>query len=236
MTDKASQIIVALDFPTAREALALTDALAGTGVKFKVGMELFYASGPGIVADVKMRGEVFLDLKLYDIPETMAKTAAVLTGLGAWMFNVHASAGIEALRRVRERVDEAALKSGTAKPLLVGVTVLTSLPDLKHLGATADAAGSALGLAKLTATAGLDGVVCSALEAARIKKDYPNLKCVTPGIRRAEDPADDQARTMTPKEALSSGSDWLVIGRPIAKAKDPRRALQEILNSLSQDG
>lgn len=227
----ASRIIVALDVPTAHEALSLADKLAGTGVKFKVGMELFYAAGPGIVGEVAKRGDVFLDLKLHDIPETMAKAAAVLTDLGAWMFNVHAAAGPEALRRVRERVH--AVAGGGTRPLVIGVTVLTSLFDLKHMGTTASAADVAAGLAKLCADAGLDGVVCSAREASRIKGECPGLSCVTPGIRRAEDPADDQTRTMTPKEALAAGSNWVVIGRPITKTKDPRRALEEIIGSIS---
>lgn len=206
--------------------------LSGTGVKFKVGMELFYAEGPAVLDKIREHGEIFLDLKLHDIPETMAKAALVLAGTGVWMMNVHASAGPAALKRVAETVASQAAKSGVPKPLLIAVTVLTSLADLSHLGVTSDAAATALKLAKLSRDAGLDGVVCSPKEVSAIKTLGKNFLCVTPGIRSPQDAAGDQVRTATPKEALTSGSDYLVIGRPITKAADPKAALNEIVRTL----
>lgn len=241
------KIIIALDMPTAAEALAMAKILSGTGVKFKIGMELFYAEGRSIIEKIQKHGDVFLDLKLHDIPETMARTAAVLTQMGVWMFNVHASAGVEALQRVRDAVDETirsplppllrgAPKAGgsgaRSAPLLIAVTVLTSFKDLQHLSTTKTIPDLAFDLAKITHAAKFDGVVCSPHEVALIKKLDKKFLCVTPGIRRPEDAADDQNRTATPTEALAAGSDYLVIGRPITKAKDPRQALGEMLSQI----
>lgn len=229
----AQKIIVALDFDNAAIATAMAKNLSGTGVKFKVGMELFYVAGPSILDKIRQHGEIFLDLKLHDIPETMAKAAMVLANTGVWMMNVHASAGRAALARVAETVASQAAKSGNPKPLLIAVTVLTSLADLSHMGVTSDAMTTALKLAKLTRDAGLDGVVCSPKEVSAIKTLGPNFLCVTPGIRSPGDNAGDQIRTATPKEALQNGSDYLVIGRPITKAADPKMALDGIVRSLA---
>lgn len=232
MKSNAQKIIIALDFDNAAAATTMAQTLSGTGVKFKVGMELFYAEGASILDKIRKHGEIFLDLKLHDIPETMAKAAGVLCDMGVWMFNVHASAGPIALKRVAETVTAHSVKNGGQKPLLIAVTVLTSLSDLSHLGASADVNSTALSLAKLAHNAGLDGVVCSPREVAAIKTLGSDFLCVTPGIRSPQDTATDQVRTATPKEALANGSDYIVIGRPITKAKDPKEALAILLQNL----
>jgi orotidine-5'-phosphate decarboxylase len=229
MIQNADKIIVALDTPTAAQAVALAQVLQGTGARFKVGMELFYAAGPAIVTDIKKFGAVFLDLKLHDIPQTMANTMAVIAQLGVWMTTVHAAAGAEALKAVIA----AAAQAGAPEPLIVAVTVLTSLADLSHVGSSLSAQDNALALMKLARRQGLAGVVCSPREAAAIKAADANCLCVTPGIRRAEDPVGDQARSATPMQAIAGGSDYLVIGRPITQAPNPLSALQAIAASLS---
>lgn len=232
MNPNAKKIIIALDFDNATTATAMAQTLSGTGVKFKVGMELFYAEGASVLNKIRKHGDIFLDLKLHDIPETMAKAASVLCGMGVWMFNVHASAGPVALKRVAETVASHSLKNNGQKPLLIAVTVLTSLSDLSHLGTMSDVQTTALTLAKLSHNAGLSGVVCSPREVSAIKMLGQNFLCITPGIRSPQDIAADQVRTATPKEAFINGSDYLVIGRPITKAKDPQEALVKILETL----
>jgi orotidine-5'-phosphate decarboxylase len=231
-----NQIVLALDCETGREATTAAKSFAGSGVRFKVGMELFNAEGPAVVGKIAAYGPVFLDLKLHDIPITMARTATVLTKLGVWMFNVHASAGPEALRRVREATDQAAAKAGIEAPLVVGVTLLTSLTDLTHLGSTRLAQEIVLELARLTHAAGLDGVVCAAPDVRCVKTIEPGFLCVTPGIRGPQDPPDDQRRTLSAPEAVAQGSDYLVIGRPILRAPDPLKALEHICASSDRPG
>lgn len=232
MKPNAEKIIVALDFDNAATATTMAQMLSGSGIKFKVGMELFYAEGPSILDKIQKYGDVFLDLKLHDIPETMAKAAKVLCDMGVWMFNVHASAGPVALNRVAETVISHSEKKNGPKPLLIAVTVLTSLSDLSCLGASSDVNATALALAKLSRDAGLDGVVCSPREVPTIKTLGQNFLCVTPGIRGPQDVTTDQIRTATPKEAIANGADYLVIGRPITKAKDPKEALAILLQNL----
>lgn len=229
MIDK-NQIILALDYDSTAEAVAAARPFGASGVRFKVGMELFNVTGPTVIEKIVKFGPVFLDLKLHDIPITMARTAAVLAKLGVWMFNVHASSGSEAMQRVREAVDEAQDKSGGEPPLVVAVTLLTSLTDLKHLGSLLPAGDIVAGLARLAHTAGLDGVVCAPADVGRVKAYVPGFLCVTPGIRGPHDPPDDQKRTMTTAEAVSNGADYLVIGRPVMRAKDPIKALDILLN------
>lgn len=227
------KIIVALDYADKESAVSMADKLRDTGVAFKIGMELYYACGPEIIADLSAFGRIFLDLKLHDISETMAKTARVLCQKGVWMFNVHAAAGSEALKKVVAAVADETRRLDCVRPLVIAVTVLTSLNDLAHIGVTETVGKSVERLAMLACASGIDGVVCSAREAAHIKKmNGDSFLCVTPGIRLPEDDAGDQKRTCTPKEAIYAGSDYLVIGRPITRAKDPVKALEAIASSF----
>ncbi len=221
------RVIVALDVPTADAALALAAALPPTDCGLKVGKELFTAAGPTLVeALVRSGHRVFLDLKFHDIPNTVAKACAAAAGLGVWMVNVHASGGTRMMSAARE-----ALEPLASRPLLIAVTVLTSLDrsDLRELGLDEDPERLALHLAGLTQRAGLDGVVCSAREAAAMRARFgADFKLVTPGIRPADAAADDQSRVATPAAAVRAGASWLVIGRPITAAPDPALALARI--------
>ena len=227
-----SPIIVALDFPSSAAALALAERLNPAECRVKVGKELFTRSGPAIVEALQARGfEVFLDLKFHDIPNTTAMAVQAAAVLGVWMVNVHCSGGLRMLAACREILDK-----GTGRqPLLIGVTVLTSMEqgDLAGIGLDVAPAGQVLRLAALAQQAGLDGLVCSAQEASALKAAYPGLQLVTPGIRPAGSAEDDQRRILTPAQALQAGSDYLVIGRPISQAADPEQALQSILTQLA---
>jgi orotidine-5'-phosphate decarboxylase len=230
------RIIVALDFANPMRALALADRLDPTACALKVGKALFVIAGPEPVRWMVGRGfRVFLDLKFHDIPNTVAQACAAATRLGVWMLNVHAAGGRAMLDAAREAVASAAAEEGRARPLLIAVTVLTSLADgdLNALGIADTAAQHALKLARLTAERGLDGVVCSAAEAPALRAALPSaFKLVTPGIRPAGSAANDQARIITPEAAIANGADYLVIGRPITQAADPVAALAAINASL----
>ncbi len=227
----SSPVIVALDFDSAGRALALARELAPARCRLKVGKALFTRAGPPLLEKLRALGfEVFLDLKFHDIPSTVAGAVRAAAELGVWMVNVHASGG----RRMLESAREAAGKGGR-RPLLVGVTVLTSLadPELRALGSRRDVAGQVAALAGLARDSGLDGVVCSALEAPELRRRCgPEFKLVTPGIRPAGEAGDDQRRVATPAAALRMGSDYLVIGRPITGAADPGARLAAILGGL----
>jgi orotidine-5'-phosphate decarboxylase len=227
------KIIVALDFPDAISALALVTRLDPALCRLKVGKELFTVAGPQLVEQLQRCGfEVFLDLKFHDIPNTTAQACKAAAALGVWMVNVHASGG----RRMMEAAREG-LANFAKPPKLIAVTVLTSMTqaDLLELGVTVTPAEQVLRLASLAQASGLDGVVCSAQEAALLRKQLGTGFClVTPGIRPAEASADDQSRIMTPRAALESGSSYLVIGRPITKAVDPLQALQQIANEIGE--
>jgi orotidine-5'-phosphate decarboxylase len=231
-----SPIIVALDFPDAAGALAVARRLAPADCALKVGKELFTAEGPALVRELVAKGfRVFLDLKFHDIPNTVAQACAAATRLGVWMLNVHASGGAAMLAAARDAVDRAAAGSGRPKPLLIAVTVLTSLAadDLPAIGVAGTPREQVLRLARLAQSSGLDGVVCSSLEAAALRAACgPGFLLVTPGIRPAGADPNDQARIATPAEAIAAGADCLVIGRPIARAPDPQAALEAILNPL----
>jgi orotidine-5'-phosphate decarboxylase len=220
-------VVVALDYPSAELALALVDRLSPRLCRLKVGKELFTRSGPALVEELQRRGfEVFLDLKFHDIPNTTAAAVRAAAELGVWMVNVHASGG----RRMMEAAAEA-LQSSAKAPLLIGVTVLTSMSDqdLAEMGYTESAPERVLRLAALAADSGLDGVVCSALEATALRAARGDNFClVTPGIRLAGDAAGDQRRVVTPADAVAAGSDYLVIGRSVTAAADPVAALQRI--------
>jgi orotidine-5'-phosphate decarboxylase len=220
-------IIVALDYPGATAALDLAQRLSPQLCRVKVGKELFTRAGPALVTELQQLGfEVFLDLKFHDIPNTVAGAVRAAAELGVWMVNVHASGG----RRMMEAAVEA-LAPFEQRPILLGVTVLTSMSDqdLRELGYTETSQQRVSRLATLAADSGLDGVVCSALEAEALRKQCGEAFClVTPGIRLAGDDAGDQRRVVTPAQAMALGSDYLVIGRSITGASDPLAALERV--------
>lgn len=226
-------ILVALDYDNKNHALALVDKLDPNMCRLKVGKEMFTLFGPELVKDIHARGfDLFLDLKFHDIPNTVAKAVAAAAELGVWMTNVHASGGLAMM----EAAKKALLPYGEQAPMLIAVTVLTSMSDedLNLLGINVPAFEHVQRLAKLTQQAGLDGVVCSAQEASALKALLgKEFKLITPGIRPLGSEVGDQHRVMTPPEALAAGADYLVIGRPITKAADPLAALQAIHQSLA---
>ncbi len=236
MNVKGPRVIVALDFANPMHAVALADRLDPRACALKVGKEMFVVAGPEPVRWMIERGfRVFLDLKFHDIPNTVAQACAAATRLGVWMLNVHAAGGSAMLAAARASVDATAAEIGKPKPLLIAVAVLTSLADqdLAELGVAETAPRQALRLARLTAAAGLDGVVCSAVEAPGLRSAFgPRFTLVTPGIRPIGSARDDQARIITPEAAIANGADYLVIGRPITQATDPVAALAAINASL----
>ena len=228
------RVIVALDFPGGREALQFVEQLSPGSCRLKVGKELFTSAGPDLVRQLVTLGhDVFLDLKFHDIPNTVARACEAAAQLGVWMVNVHASGG----RRMMEAASVAVQNAGGRKPLLIGVTVLTSMgpEDLAEVGVQADPAEQVERLARLAKDSGLDGVVCSPREAARLRTSLgDDSMLVTPGVRPAGASTDDQTRVMTPADAMRDGSDYLVIGRPVTRASDPVRAL-EMINAEIRD-
>ena len=232
-----SQVIVALDTSSLEVAKKLLKELDGLITYYKIGFELFTAHGWTAVELVKKyRGRIFLDLKLHDIPNTVAKTAAVICEHEIEMFNLHTLGGLEMMKQVRETVDKRA-KSGNEKPVVLGVTILTShTPESisKDLGISRELDAQVLHLAGLAKKAGLDGVVCSPLEIELIRKNLgASFKIVTPGIRGPKDAKGDQKRTFSASEAIHAGADYIVIGRPITAAENPRQEAEAILKSLS---
>ena len=227
----AHKIIVALDFSEAAPALALVERLDPALCRLKVGKELFTTAGPELVRALVARGfEVFLDLKFHDIPNTVGAACRAAARLGVWMLNVHASGGRRMMTAAREAIADL-----SKPPLLIGVTVLTSMSaeDLGEVGVSDAPADQVRRLARLTQSCKLDGVVCSAQEAAMLRADLgPDFRLVTPGIRPAGADAGDQRRVMTPAEALRAGASDLVIGRPITGSADPLAALQAIRSEI----
>ncbi len=227
-----SRIIVALDYPDEAQANEFVQKVQPAACKLKVGKELFTRAGPAFVTRLVERGfDVFLDLKFHDIPNTVERACRAAADLGVWMLNVHAMGGSAMLKAAQEGV-----ASATQHPLLIGVTVLTSMDDtaLAEIGIQRTAQQQVIHLAKLVKEAGLDGVVCSAREAAELRQAFgPDFVLVTPGIRPAEADSGDQKRVMTPQQAISAGSSYLVIGRPITQAKDPAAVLASISSSIS---
>ena len=225
------RIIVALDVPDADAALALAARLDAKLCRVKVGKELFVAAGPALVGRLQERGfEVFLDLKFHDIPNTVAGACRAAARLGVWMMNVHASGGEAMLRAARESIGAVA-----RPPILIAVTILTSLADadLERVGLHGSLIENVERLARLARASGLDGVVCSGEEAPLIRKAAgDDFVLVTPGIRLTDDSKGDQARTVTPAEAVRLGADYLVIGRPITRSADPAATLASIRESL----
>ena len=232
------QLLVALDVDTAAAARAMADALRGVAGGFKIGGRLFTSEGPRIVEELSARGDrVFLDLKFHDIPNTIAGAVAAATRLGVWMVNVHAAGGSVMMRAALDAAREEAAAHSRPAPLVVAVTVLTSLSQesLREVGVSGAMTSQVGRLAALTQTAGLDGVVASPQEISLIRRRCgANFTVVTPGIRGADDPKGDQSRTMTASEALAAGATYLVVGRPIIAAKDPRAAAERIAAECSR--
>jgi orotidine-5'-phosphate decarboxylase len=226
------QLIVALDVDSARDARALADQLRGVVGGFKIGMRLFTSHGPAFVEELTGRGDrVFLDLKFHDIPHTVAGAIAAATRLGVWMVNVHASGGGAMMRAAREAADEEAARLSKPAPAVIAVTVLTSLSEamLPEIGAAGSVASQVERLAALAQSSGLDGVVASPQEIRAIRgRCGDDFIIVTPGIRGADDAKGDQSRTLTAAEALAEGASYLVVGRPIIAAADPRAAAERI--------
>jgi len=241
-------IIAALDVSNVEAALKLAGQMAPAVGAFKIGGELFTAAGPDIVRRIRDTGAaVFLDLKFHDIPNTVAKAVAAAVRLDVQMLTIHTSGGLEMMRAAEASAQQTAKQTGGSAPLVLGVTVLTSSNDgtLAETGCEPDVVAQVERLARLAVKAGLRGLVCSPLEIVALRKILPaQVQLVTPGIRTrlgeasgaawaGAEKADDQKRTLTPREALQAGANWLVIGRPIYAAENPRSAAEKILESLS---
>jgi len=237
MNEPKDRLIVALDYPDLAPALAMADVIgAGVGM-LKVGLELFNSAGPQAIAALReRRARIFYDCKFSDIPNTVAGASAAAARMGVTMFNVHTLGGIKMMAAAREATHRAAEEAGQAPPLVIGVTIVTSLSDRevqRDLGIPETASEAALRLAILAKEAGLDGVVASVHEVPQIKRTCGReFLTVTPGIRPAWAAVGDQARFATPGEALAAGADYLVIGRPITRADDPAQALADVLREM----
>ncbi len=227
------RIIIALDYSDEAKALEMVELTREYAGVYKVGFELFVSAGPDIVKKLaSLGGKVFLDLKFHDIPNTVGQASGAAAALGVLMFNVHASGGLDMMKKAAE----SAAKAGRDRPLALGVTVLTSMNDRvlkEEIGIPLGANEQALKLAKLAKQAGLDGVVCSGEEIKAIKEACgKDFILVVPGVRPAWASGDDQKRVITPREAVAAGADYIVIGRPITKADDPKAAAKRVLEEL----
>ncbi len=229
-------IIAALDVPNAAAAVQLAELIAPAVGAFKIGGELFTAAGPDIVKRIRATGaNVFLDLKFHDIPNTVTKSVASAIRLNVQMLTIHTSGGGEMMRAAEKSAQDTAQQLGVPVPLVLGVTVLTSSngATLAEIGCEPDVEKQVSRLALLAAQSGLRGLVCSPLEIIALRKIIPaHVQLVTPGIRTGAEKADDQKRTLTPREAIAAGANWLVIGRPIYAAENPRAAAEKILETL----
>ena len=229
-------LIVALDVPSAEMAVELVEKLQGLGAGFKIGSELFTAAGPDLVKTIRRTGaRVFLDLKFHDIPNTVAKAVAAAVRLDVQMLTIHASGGFEMMQAAENSAQETAARTAKDVSLILGVTVLTSLDanGLTEIGVAPNMGEQVERLAMLAVRAGLRGLVCSALEAALLRQIVPStMQLVTPGIRPANSNGDDQKRTLSAAEAIAAGANWLVVGRPIYGAPNPREAAQKLLESI----
>ncbi|MFC4808320.1 orotidine-5'-phosphate decarboxylase [Paenibacillus sp. GCM10023250] len=236
--EAAGRVMVALDYPDAASAEALVRSLEGIPCYMKVGMQLFYAAGPGFVTELKTRGyKVFLDLKMHDIPNTVRGGANSIAKLGVDMFNVHAAGGTAMMSAAMEGVEAAvAAEPGLRRPLVIAVTQLTSTSQAvlnDEIGIGGSVADAVVRYARLALDAGLGGVVASPREVRLIKEACgPSFRTITPGIRPAGADIGDQSRVMTPRDALAQGTDYMVIGRPITAAPSPREALETIIEEL----
>ncbi|HZL79742.1 MAG TPA: orotidine-5'-phosphate decarboxylase [Candidatus Limnocylindrales bacterium] len=233
---KPNPIIAALDVPSAEQALKLVGQIAFAVGAFKIGSELFMSAGPDIVKKIRATGaSVFLDLKFHDIPNTVAKAVASAVRLDVQMLTIHTSGGLEMMRAAEKSAQDMAKSLGLPAPLVLGVTVLTSSNSdtLAETGCAANVGTQVERLGNLAVKAGLRGLVCSPLEIADLRQFLPShIQLVTPGIRTGAEKADDQKRTLTPREAMQAGASWLVIGRPIYAAENPRAAAENFLEAL----
>ena len=231
--EHSKKVLIALDYDDQQTALNFVKQLSPDTCRLKVGKEMFTYFGPVFVKELIDLGfDVFLDLKFHDIPNTVAKAVTAAAKMGVWMVNVHASGGVEMMTKAKQALE----KFGDKAPLLIAVTVLTSMDsaELSRLGIDKTPAEQVIYFAKLAKESGLDGVVCSAQEAKQLKLILgSDFKLVTPGIRPGGSAAGDQKRIMTPKQAIDEGSDYLVIGRPITQADDPVSILMNVNNSIS---
>ena len=229
-------IIVALDMSKPEVALQLAGKLAPVVGAFKIGSELFTSAGPEIVRKIRATGaSVFLDLKFHDIPNTVAKAVAAAVQLDVQMLSIHTSGGMDMMRAAEKAAQDNANELGFQPPLVLGVTVLTSFDtnELNETGVPSDVGKQVERLASLAAAAGLRGLVCSPLEIADLRQFIPHeMQLITPGIRLGSTRNDDQKRTLSPREAMDAGASWIVIGRPICAAPDPKGAAEKILASL----
>jgi len=234
-TGEAGRIIIALDVGNEEQAVAIVDRL-GPAVSFKIGLELYSAEGPAVVKKVQARGkEVFLDLKLHDIPNTVAGAVRSIFRQSVQMTTLHASGGLQMMTAAAEELRKLEEETGNEGPLLLGVTVLTSLrkEDLNETGVAGGVEDQVLRLAGLAVKAGLDGIVCSPMEIEPLRKEFGrDVLIVTPGIRPAWAAANDQKRIMTPAEAVEKGADYLVIGRPVTAAPVPEEAFLRLLQEM----
>lgn len=227
---KAERLIVALDLPDPSRARTLAEELSSLGVSYKIGLELYMAGGPALVAELASRYRLFLDLKFHDIPNTVAAAVREAASLGVWMLNLHASGGKAMLLAARE-----AIEGLQKKPLLIAVTVLTSIgdQDLLETGSSGSTAETVILLARLAAQCGFNGVVCSPLEIAAVKAAVSgSFITVTPGVRPGGADNFDQQRVATPADAIASGGDYLVVGRPITGAADPFSSASKIIAEM----
>ncbi|MEP7149753.1 MAG: orotidine-5'-phosphate decarboxylase [Acidobacteriota bacterium] len=232
-----NRVIVALDVETADEARSIVNELRSDADAFKIGLQLFTAAGPAFVREIAGDNRVFLDLKFHDIPNTVAKASVEAARLGVWMFNVHTFGGAEMMSKTVHEVQTACERENLPRPLIIGVTVLTSSDTntLYEIGIERPAEAQVLHLARLAAECGLDGVVSSPMELSAIRSTVkrPGFLLVTPGVRPDFATDDDQKRVMTPRRAISEGSDYLVIGRPILQASDRIGALRRIREEIN---
>jgi orotidine-5'-phosphate decarboxylase len=238
MLGMRNPIIVALDVPSGEAALALARQVVSYVGAFKVGSELFTSAGPDFVRELRRTGaSIFLDLKFHDIPNTVAKAVAAAVRLDVQMLTIHTGGGLEMMRAAEESAAKAAASLGQVTPLVLGVTVLTSMNDtaLAELGCGSAVAAQVERLANLAVQAELRGLVCSPLEIARLRQVIPRaVQLITPGIRLGGEKADDQKRTLSAREAMEAGADWLVVGRPIYADLDPAAAARRILDTLQK--
>lgn len=233
-----NRLIVALDFHTLADVKKLVETLGESVSYYKVGMELFYSAGPEVITYLKsQKKNIFLDLKLHDIPNTVGQGLCSLMGLGADIVNIHASGGFTMMKTAAERLHEAAEKQGVSCPKIIAVTILTSIneEDWAGLGMKCTIREQVVRLAKLTKEAGLDGVVASPQEAAAIREACgPDFMIVTPGVRPAGAAINDQSRIATPAAALQNGASHLVVGRPIRAAENPKAAAEAIIAEIAK--
>jgi orotidine-5'-phosphate decarboxylase len=232
-----SKVYVALDAPDAKIALSWVKDLVAINPYFKVGLELFSSHGPSLIQEIrKLGGKVFLDLKFHDIPNTVAGASRASVNMGVDIFNIHCGGGSEMMLAASRACEEEAQKLSVPKPILLGVTVLTSLDDkaIQEIGFPRSAGAQVKHFVDLAIQSNLDGVVCSPQEIALVKSIKKDFQVLVPGIRPAGSEMGDQKRVTTPAEAVEAGADFLVVGRPITQAKNPKLALENILKEVSE--